>query len=65
MTVGSGSLTVWYGLGLVGMGWLALLWRSARRQGETRQFLTSLAVVALLLGGMAGIIALTIWLDRR
>lgn len=41
-------------VGLVAAAYLALLARSAWKQGEFRQFLASLLVVAALIGAIAG-----------
>lgn len=63
----------WGGVG-TGMGWqiiaaamagyLALLGRSAWKQGEFRQFLRSLAIVAVLCALLAGTVAVAMLLDR-
>ncbi|KAA0590952.1 hypothetical protein HUE56_17715 [Azospirillum oryzae] len=45
-------------------GYLALLGRSAWKQGEFRQFLRSLAIVAALCALLAGAVALAMLLDR-
>ncbi|WP_173380474.1 hypothetical protein [Azospirillum sp. B510] len=46
-------------------GYLVLLGRSAWKQGEFRQYLRSLAIVAALCGLLAGAVALAMLLDRR
>ncbi|WP_162488413.1 hypothetical protein [Azospirillum lipoferum] len=45
-------------------GYLALLGRSAWKQGEFRQFLRSLAIVAILCALLAGTVAVAMMLDR-
>ncbi|CAO3423107.1 hypothetical protein [Azospirillum endophyticum] len=44
-------------------GYLLLLGRSAWKQGEFRQFLRSLAIVAILCALLAGTVALAMLLD--
>lgn len=53
--------------GLIGFValYLALLARSAWKQGELAQFLRSLCIVIGLVGGIAAFVALWIWLDRH
>ena len=46
------------------VGYLALLGRSAWKQGEFRQFLRSLAIVATLCALLAGAVAVVMLLDR-
>jgi hypothetical protein len=46
------------------VGYLALLGRSAWKQGEFRQFLRSLAIVATLCALLAGVVAVAMLLDR-
>lgn len=45
--------------------YLALLARSAWKQGELAQFLRALGIVAVLLGGIALVSWTWIWLDGR
>ncbi|WP_168220363.1 hypothetical protein [Azospirillum thermophilum] len=47
------------------LAYLLLLARSAWKQGEMRQFLRSLAVLAVLCGAIAGTVAAAIALDTR
>lgn len=49
-------MTIWQFFGAFGAGYVVLLGRSAWRQGELRQFLVSLAVVAALIGIVVGIV---------
>lgn len=58
-------MTPLQGLGLLIILYLLLLARSAGKQGEMRQFLTSLAIVGGLFMIIAAIVAATIYLDRR
>ncbi len=50
-------------IGFVVGAYLALLARSAWKQGEFRQFALSLGAVILLLGIISGIVWTVIWLD--
>lgn len=52
-------------VGLVVAAYLALLARSAWKQGEFRQFLLSLAVVAGLIAAMAGAVWMAAALGAR
>ncbi len=56
-------MTGWHIIGAGMAGYLLLLARSAWKQGELRQFLRSLLIVALLIGGIAGVVATVIALD--
>lgn len=56
-------MTALSAMGLVAAGYLALLARSAWRQGELRQFLVSLAVVAGLVAMVAGAVWLAATID--
>ncbi|MBP2227449.1 phosphate/sulfate permease [Azospirillum agricola] len=56
-------MTGWQIIGAGIAGYLLLLARSAWKQGEFRQFLRSLAIVAILCGAIAGIVAAVILLD--
>lgn len=58
-------MTIWHGMALMAGLYLALLARSAWKQGEFRQFLVSLAVVFALCAVLAGIVAAVIWIDGR
>ena len=51
-------MAVWNIAGLAALAYLLLLARSAWKQGELRQFLWSLAIVA----GLVGVIAAVVWL---
>lgn len=73
--LGGGANSSFGSTGIVGMsplegiGWivglyLALLARSAWKQGELRQFATSLAVVMALGAVIAAAVAFYIWIDR-
>ena len=44
-------------IGLFIVGYIALVGRSAWKQGELRQFLLSLAVVIALIAAVAGVVA--------
>ncbi len=44
--------------------YLALLGRSAWKQGEFAQFVRSLALVTALLGAIVAFVAVFIWIDR-
>lgn len=57
-------MTVWHALALLAGLYLMLLARSAWKQGEFRQFLWSLAVVAGLIAALAAITAVVIYLDN-
>lgn len=57
------DMTGWQIIGAAMIGYLLLLARSAWKQGEFLQFLRSLAIVALLIGGVAGVVAAAIALD--
>jgi len=54
-------MTALQGIGLAVAAYLALLARSAWKQGEMRQFMMSCLVLILLLGSLAGVIAGYIW----
>lgn len=49
--------------GLASLAYLLLLGRSAWKQGEMRQFLVSLLILAVLGGLAAGIIAFYVYVD--
>ncbi|WP_372396721.1 hypothetical protein ABMY26_21690 [Azospirillum sp. HJ39] len=53
----------WQLIGAFMAGYLVLLGRSAWKQGEFRQFLRSLAIVAALCALLAGAVALAMVLD--
>ncbi|MBP2303470.1 hypothetical protein [Azospirillum picis] len=53
----------WQIIGAAMAGYLLLLGRSAWKQGEFRQFLRSLAIVAALCLLLAAAVAVTMWLD--
>ncbi len=53
----------WQIIGAFVAGYLVLLGRSAWKQGEFRQFLCSLAIVAALCALLAGAVALAMVLD--
>ena len=55
-------MTLWQAIGLFLAGYLLLLARSAWHQGEFRQFVLSLAVVAALAGGLGLAAAVYAWL---
>lgn len=57
-------MTAWQFTGLAAMAYLLLLARSAWKQGEMRQFLRSLVIVAGLIGAIAGAVVLAMALDR-
>jgi hypothetical protein len=58
-------MTSWQAIGLAVVIYLVLLARSAWMQGEFRQFLWSLVVVAGLCAGIAAAVALAVWLENR
>ncbi|HYH21436.1 MAG TPA: hypothetical protein VD995_22745 [Azospirillum sp.] len=58
-------MTVWDAAGLLAVGYLLLLARSAWKQGEFRQFLRSLAIVAALAAAIAAAVAVSAALDAR
>jgi hypothetical protein len=57
----AGKMTALEGIGLAMTVYLALLARSAWKQGETRQFIMSCLVLVLLFGAVAAIVAAYIW----
>lgn len=57
-------MTVWEAAGLLAAGYLLLLARSAWKQGELRQFVWSLAIVAGIVGVIAGVVAAAVWMGR-
>jgi hypothetical protein len=58
-------MTVWEAAGLLAAGYLLLLARSAWKQGEFRQFLRSVAIVAALVGAVAAAVAIAAAIDGR
>ncbi|WP_199230171.1 hypothetical protein [Azospirillum sp. TSH58] len=56
---------MWTMIGAAAAGYLLLLARSAWKQGEMRQFLRSLAIVAALCGLVAGAVLAAMLLDSR
>ncbi len=56
-------MTGWHITGAAIVGYLLLLARSAWMQGEFGQYLRSLAIVAVLLGVIAGAVAAAMALD--
>lgn len=56
-------MTTWQMMGAIVAGYLLLLARSAWKQGEIRQFLRSLVIVALLCATIAGVVALAMSFD--
>lgn len=61
---GVGRGMAWQIIGAAVAGYLVLLGRSAWKQGEFRQYLRSLAIVAALCALLAGIVAVAMLLDR-
>ena len=61
---GIGTGMGWQIIAAAVAGYLALLGRSAWKQGEFRQFLRSLAIVAILCALLAGTVAVAMMLDR-
>ena len=57
----AGKMTALEGIGLAVTAYLALLARSAWKQGEIRQFIMSCLVLVLLFGILAAIIASYAW----
>lgn len=58
-------MTGWQIIGLAIVAYLLLLARSAWKQGEFRQYLRSLAIVAALCGIVAGAVAAAMALDSQ
>lgn len=56
-------MTMWQAIGAAGAAYLVLLARSAWHQGEFRQFLLSLALVAALCAAVGGTIAMAVLLN--
>lgn len=56
-------MTTWQFMGAIVAGYLLLLARSAWKQGEFRQFLRSLAIVAVLCALIAGAVLAAMLLD--
>lgn len=56
-------MTLWHLIGLMMAGYLLLLARSAWKQGEFRQFLRSLVIVAALCAFVAGAVLLAMAID--
>ena len=54
-------MTALQGIGLAVAAYLALLARSAWKQGEFRQFMMSCLVLVLLFGSIAAVIASYVW----
>lgn len=59
----AGFMTKWHVIEAVVAGYLLLLARSAWKQGEFRQFLRSLLIVAVLCAAIAGAVMLAVALD--
>lgn len=57
-------MSVWSIAGLTALCYLLLLARSAWKQGELRQFLWSLAILAAVIGVVAAVVALAAWNGR-
>ena len=57
-------MSVWSIAGLMSLAYLLLLARSAWKQGELRQFLWSLAILAGILAVVAAVVALAVWSGR-
>jgi len=57
--------SMWTMIGAAAAGYLLLLARSAWKQGEMRQFLRSLAIVAALCALLAGAVLTAMLLDSR
>lgn len=60
-----GAWAMWTMIGVAAAGYLLLLARSAWMQGEMRQFLRSLAIVAALCALVAGAVLVAMLLDSR
>jgi hypothetical protein len=58
-------MSAWHAMGLIMAAYLCLLARSAWKQGEMRQFLRSLLIVAGLGAVLAAAVAVAIALDSR
>jgi hypothetical protein len=56
-------MTAWQFMGAIVAGYLLLLARSAWKQGEFRQFLRSLVIVAILCALIAGAVLAAMLLD--
>lgn len=57
-------MSVWTIAGLMALTYLLLLTRSAVKQGELRQFLWSLAIVAGIVATVAAVVAVAAWSGR-
>lgn len=57
-------MSVWSIAGLMALAYLLLLARSAWKQGELRQFLWSLAILAGVVGVIAAVVAVAAWAGR-
>lgn len=57
-------MSVWNVAGLTALAYLLLLARSAWKQGELRQFLWSLAIVAGIVGLIAAAVGVAVWMGR-
>jgi hypothetical protein len=58
-------VSVWEIAGLMALAYLLLLARSAWKQGEFRQFLWSLAIVAAIIGVLAAVVLAAIVFGNR
>lgn len=58
-------MSVWELAGLMALAYLLLLARSAWKQGEFRQFLWSLAIVAAIVGAIAAAVVAAMLFGNR
>ncbi|HYH38560.1 MAG TPA: hypothetical protein VD860_10110 [Azospirillum sp.] len=57
-------MSVWNVAGVMALAYLLLLARSAWKQGELRQFLWSLAILAGVVAVIAAVVAAAVWMGR-
>ncbi|WP_431859942.1 hypothetical protein [Azospirillum sp.] len=57
-------MSVWNVAGAMALAYLLLLARSAWKQGELRQFLWSLAILAGVVAVIAAVVAAAVWMGR-
>jgi len=57
-------VSVWNVAGVMALAYLLLLARSAWKQGELRQFLWSLAILAGVVAVIAAVVAAAVWMGR-
>lgn len=57
-------MSVWNVAGVMALAYLLLLARSAWKQGELRQFLWSLAILAGIVAVITAVVAAAVWMGR-